>query len=116
VLVFFYEILIYSPSWPEHLQHVCAILNKLNKPGLFVKKSKCAFGQWEVPYLGHVISAAGVSMDEQKVRVIIDWPVPRSVHVVLSFLGLVGYYHHFIRDYGAIAMPLTKLLRKGGFT
>jgi hypothetical protein len=55
-------------------------------------------------------------MDEQKVRVVIDWPVPRSVHVVLSFLGLVGYYHHFIRDYGAIAMPLTKLLRKGGFT
>jgi hypothetical protein len=115
VLVFFNDILIYSTSWAEHLTHLCLVLTTLQEHQLFVKRSKCAFGEHSVAYLGHVISAGGVATDQQKVQAILDWPVPRSVHVVCAFLGLAGYYRWFIRDYGAITAPLTKLLRKEAF-
>jgi cytochrome b subunit of formate dehydrogenase len=80
-----------------------------------MKKMKCLFDCLEVAYLGHVILATGVTMDDQKVRAVVDWPVPRSVRVVHAFLGLASYYHRFIRDYDTIAMLLTALLRKDGF-
>jgi hypothetical protein len=64
MLVFFDDILIFSASWAEHLQHVRAVLTKLREHQLFIKKSKCALGREEVSYLGHVISAAGVAMDD----------------------------------------------------
>jgi hypothetical protein len=68
-----------------------------------------------VAYLGHVASVDGVAMDAQKVQAVPDWPLPRSARVVWAFLGLTGYYRQFIKDYGAIAAPLTKLLHKEGF-
>jgi hypothetical protein len=115
VLIFFDDILIFSASWAEHLQHVCVVLTKLREHQLFMKKSKCAFSREEVSYLGHVISAAGVAMDDQKVRTVVEWPVSQSVWVVHMFLGLAGYYRRFINDYGAIATLLIALLRKVGF-
>jgi len=74
VLIFFNDILIYSDSWAEHLRHVCTILALLH---LFVKRFKCAFGESEVAYLGHVISANCVAMDCSKVQAMLDWPRPR---------------------------------------
>jgi hypothetical protein len=65
-------------------------------------------------YIGHIFSEEGVAMDEQKVHVVVDWPVPQKVHVVHMFLGLVGYYRRFICDYDDIVTPLIKLLRKVG--
>jgi hypothetical protein len=64
MLVFFDDILIFSALWAEHLQNVRAVLTKLREHQLFIKKSKCALGREEVSYLGHVISAAGVAMDD----------------------------------------------------
>jgi hypothetical protein len=69
-----------------------------------------------VAYLGHVISADGVAVDQDKVSAITSWPQPRVVHGLRGFLGLAGYYHRFIQGYTAIAAPLTKLLKSGGFT
>lgn len=67
-----------------------------------------------VSYLRHVISAAGVKMDHQKVAAIEDCPTPASVCAVRSFLGLAGYYRRFIKDYGAITTPLTRF-KKAAF-
>jgi hypothetical protein len=92
MLVFFGNILIYSPSWSEHLHHVNLVFAKLQEHQLAVKKSKCSFGAHEVAYLGHVVSMVGVAMDDQKVRTVFDWPMLGLVRAVHVFLGLVSYY------------------------
>jgi hypothetical protein len=115
VLVFFDDILVYSSSWAEHLRHLHLVFTKLQEQNLVVKRSKCAFGERTVGYLGHVISKDGIAMDAAKVQAVLDWPRPRSVRDVRRFLGLAGYYRRFIKNYGAIAEPLTHLLRKGAF-
>jgi len=115
VLVFFDDILIYSQSWAEHLLRIRAVLEALQKHALFLKQSKCSFGEQSVTYLGHVISAQGVAMDENKVKAVLTWPIPKSVRALRGILGLAGYYRCFIKDYGLIAAPLTRLLKKEGF-
>ena len=88
----------------------------LQQHRLFVKHSKCAFGERSIAYLGHVISDAGVAMDPDKVLAVSAWPQPCSARAVRGFLSLVGYYRKFVHDYGAIVAPLTALLKKDGFT
>lgn len=116
VLVFFDDILVYSSTWKEHMQHVRQVFELLRLHRLFLKHSKCSFGQQEVGYLGHVISYDGVRVDETKVAAIREWPQPISTRAVRGFLGLSGYYRKFIKDYVVIATPLTNILRKTAFT
>jgi hypothetical protein len=115
VLVFFDDILIYSVSWTEHLQHLRAVLDVLRVHRLHLKRSKCSFATAAVHYLGHVITKEGVAMDSTKVAAVQSWPRPRVVRGLRGFLGLAGYYRRFIKNYGAIVVPLTQLLRKDGF-
>jgi hypothetical protein len=115
VLVFFNDILIYSKSWPKHPQHLCSILSVLRVNHLKVKKSKCAFATTSVACLGHVISAADVAMDTNKVESVTTWPQPASARSLHGSLGLVGYYRLFIKDFGVLAAPHTCLLKKDAF-
>jgi hypothetical protein len=115
VLVFFDDILIYSSSWSDHLHHVKLVLEAMRTHQLFLKCSKCSFGEESMAYLGHIISAEGVAMDSDKVLAVVDWPIPRSIRALHGFLGLAGYYRKFIRGFGTIAAPLTTLLKKDGF-
>lgn len=115
VLVFFDDILIYSKSWSEHLQHLRVVLSTLREHQLKVKRSKCDFATTSVHYLGHVISASGVTMDVDKVDTIRSWPQPSSPRGLRGFLGLAGYYRCFIKDFSTIAAPLTSLLCKDNF-
>jgi hypothetical protein len=80
---------------------------------LFLKQSKCEFGRSSMAYLGHVISAEGAAMDKFKVQAVMDWSVPKSAKAVCDFLGLAGYYRRFIRNFSAMAAPLTALLKEG---
>jgi hypothetical protein len=115
VLVFFDDILIFSDSWSSHLQHVRVVLHRLCEHSLVVKRSKCTFDTKSVVYLGHVISAEGVTMDAEKVAAVKVWLTPRTVHAVWGFLGLTCYYCKFIRSHGDIAAPLTQLLKREAF-
>jgi hypothetical protein len=115
VLVFFDDILIYSCSWADYLRHLRVVLTVLQQHQLFVKRSKCAFGVSSIAYLSHIISDTGVAMDPAKVQAVADWPQPRSARAIRGSLGLAGYYRKFVHDYGAIAAPLTALLKKEGF-
>jgi hypothetical protein len=113
VLVFVDDILIYSKTLQEHATHLETVLEILQHHQLKVKKTKCTFAQKELTYLGHRISAAGVSTDSSKLAPILKWKQPTSVKELRSFLGMTGYYRKFIRGYGVISKTLTELLKKG---
>lgn len=115
ILVFFDDILVYSPTFDQHLAHLKTTLDILKTHQLFVKESKCAFAQRQVEYLGHLISNGRVSTDPRKVEAMLSWPRPISLKALRGFLGLTGYYRRFVQNYGIISKPLTNLLKKGGF-
>ena len=112
VVVFFDNILVYSRSYEEHLSHLAQVFCWLADDQWCLKLSKCTFAQQSISYLGHVVSAEGISTDPAKVKAIADWPQPANVKALRSFLGLAGYYRKFVRNFGIIAKPLTELLKK----
>jgi hypothetical protein len=112
VLVFFDDILVYSPTWESHLQHLEEVLHLLSRDRWQVKLSKCSFGRQQIAYLGHIISQAGVSTDPSKVATVVSWPVPTTCKELRGFLGLAGYYRKFVKNFGIVAKPLTDLLKK----
>ena len=112
-LIYLDDIIVFSSTFEEHLQRLTNVFIALRKAGLKLKPSKCFFAQKEVHYLGHVVSAAGVSPDPAKVEVVSSYPVPTNVKELRQFLGLANYYRRFVPDFSKIAEPLHKLLRKG---
>ena len=112
VLVFMDDILIYSATLEEHLQHLEQVFTILQENHLYVRMSKCSFAHQELEYLGHVISGAGVRTDPAKISAVKDWLVPTNVKQVRRFLGLTGYYRRFIKHYGIISRSLSDLLKK----
>jgi hypothetical protein len=115
ILVFFDDILIYSPTWEMHLHHVTQTLEILKQQQFFLKANKCAFGKQELEYLGHIVSHQGVKVDSKKIDVVVAWPRPSNISELRGFLGLTSYYRKFVRNYGLIARALTNLLKKGQF-
>jgi hypothetical protein len=109
VMVFINEILIYSKNEGDHEEHLRLVLQKLIDNQL----CKCEFWPDEVPFLGHIISNGGISVDPTKVREILGWKIPSSVTKIRSFLGLTRYYRHFIEGFSKIAKLMTLLLEKG---
>jgi hypothetical protein len=79
---------------------------------LLIKYSKCMFAQQSLEYMSHVITARGIATDPSKIEVINKWSAPTNVNELRGFLGLAGYYKRFIRNYGVISHPLSKLLKK----
>jgi hypothetical protein len=116
VLVFFDDILIYRKTWTDHLAHVDQILHLLSQHQLFLKQSKCAFGALEVEYLGHLADKHSVRVDLKSIEAMQDWPHPKTLKILCGFLGLTGYYHKFVKNYGKIVAPLTALLKNNYFT
>jgi hypothetical protein len=111
-LVFFDDILIYSQSYEDHVSHLEQVFMLLKQEQWYVKLAKCSFAVRGISYLGYVISAQGVSTSPDKVKAMLDWPVPDSVKALKSFLGLAGYYRKFVKHFGVISRPLTDLLKK----
>jgi hypothetical protein len=92
VVVFTDDILIYSKSDSDHKEHLRLVLQKLRDNQLYAKYSKCKSWIDEVPFLGHIISNGGISVDPAKVKEIVGWSIPSTVTEIWSFLGLAGYY------------------------
>ena len=109
VISFLDDILIYSQTEEEHVQHVEKALEVLAREKLYAKKSKCEFAQKAVSFLGHKISEDGLSVEQDKVAAIRDWPECKSVEEVRSFLGLAGFYRRFVANFSHKAHALTEL-------
>ena len=112
VLCFLDDILIFSRTAEEHLRHLRTVLTRLREQELYVKMSKCAFMQREVAFLGHRIGADGLRVAPDKIGAVQQWPRPKNVSDVRSFLGLANFYRRFVKDYSRIALPLTELTRE----
>jgi hypothetical protein len=110
--VFIDDILVFSRTEEEHEVHLRLVLEKLRAHQLYAKFSKCEFWITEVAFLGHIISVGGVSVDPGKVKDILNWMPLTSVSEIRSFLGLVGYYRCFIKDFSKIAKLMTRLPEK----
>ena len=113
VVVYFDDILIYSKSVEEHMNHIRQVLDELRKEKLFANLEKCSFCTDHVVLFGFVVSGKGIQVDETKVKAIKDWPTPVNVSQVRSFHGLAGFYRRFARDFSTIAAPLNELTKKG---
>ncbi|GJW76298.1 putative reverse transcriptase domain-containing protein [Tanacetum coccineum] len=112
VIVFIDDILIYSKTREEHVEHLRLVLELLKKEKLYAKFSKCEFWIREVQFLGHVINSNRIHVDPSKIEVVKNWKASRTLSVVRSFLGLAGYYHRFIENFYKIAKSLTILTQK----
>ncbi len=111
VVAYIDDILIYSKSEPEHIQHVKTVLSRLLDNQLYIKAEKCEFHVKQTSFLGYNISHQVVEMDDSKVRAVTDCPQPTTVKELQRFLGFANFYRRFIRNYSLIASPLTSLLK-----
>ena len=112
VLCYIDDILIFSSSFKEHLQHLESVFDKLRQAGLTLKADKCHFAVDRVLYLGHVITKHGIFVDEKKTEKVSNYPTPKSQTEVRSFLGLCNYYRRFVENFSKLATPLNQLLQK----
>ena len=103
------DCLCHSTTLEQHLHDVREVLEIFRRRKLYCKLSKCEFGRKELGFLGHRLSAAGVSVDPRKVQSIVEWATPTSCAEVRRFTGLAGYYRRFVEGYAEIAAPLTAL-------
>jgi hypothetical protein len=115
VIVFFDDILVFSNSWDQHLEHLTQVFTILSEQQFHLKASKCSFGQSKVSYLGHIVEGGTVTPDPLKIQAIDNWPTPKSTKGLRGFLGLSGFYRKFVKNYASIAHPLTELLKKDAF-
>jgi len=112
VLVYMDDILIYSRSREEHLQHLQEVFNLLSSHNYYLKRKKCDFMKTEVTFLGHVISKAGIHVDPSKLDVIRQWKRPEDKSEIRSLLGFGNYFRRFIFRYSEMVMPLIELTRE----
>jgi hypothetical protein len=112
VVVYLDDILIYSADKTTHHKQVKEVLRRLRKHGLYAKPEKCEFDRETVEYLGYILSPQGLTMAADKVQTIQDWPEPRKVKDIQSFLGFANFYRRFIYNFSDIVVPLTCLTRK----
>ena len=113
VVVYLDDILDFSESMDDHVAHLEEILRLLQSQKLYAKATKCVFATNQLEFCGHVIGNGSVAPMADKVRIIQDWPRPKTVHDVRLFLGLATYYRRFVKGFAQIAAPLHELLKEG---
>jgi len=111
VVVYFDDILIYSSSNDEHVEHLRLIFDALSREHLYCNLEKCQFLASQVIFLGYKVSCNGVEVDEKKIEAIKEWPTPQSVQQVRSFHGLASFYRRFVRDFSSLMAPITEITK-----
>ena len=112
LLLYLDDIIVFSKNFQSHLERLEEVFQRFRAARLKLKPGKCQLFQKEVSYLGHVVSQDGVATDPEKVEAVRNWPSPKCVQEVRSFLGFVGYYRRFCPDFATISRPLNLLTSK----
>ena len=112
VVVYFDDILIYSKDLTEHLDHLSYIFNILRSEKLYVNLKKCTFCMERIVFLGYVVIAQVIKIDEEKVKAIQDWPIPKLASEVRSFHRLASFYKCFVKDFSTLVAPLNEVVKK----
>lgn len=115
-VIYFDDILVYSKSLDDHVQHLTSVLQALRHHQLFLNLAKCEFASTKVYFLGFIISSNGIANDPLKVEAIVNWPQPRTLFDVLSFHCLANFYRRFIRGFSILMAPLTDCLKAKQFS
>jgi hypothetical protein len=110
LLLYLDDIVVFSSTFQQHLKRLEVVLQRLKFKSLKAKLSKCSFFQHEVRYLGHIISAEGVSTDPGKVEAVASWQPPTTILELRSFLGFASYYRRFVEGFAKLAAPLHRLV------
>jgi len=111
VLDYIDDLLTYSDTWTDHLQHLQTLFGRLRQSNIKLKPSKCHFGMDEIAFLGFKVSANGIAPDPGKIRAVEFFPSPKNVTQVKSFTGLCNYYRRFVKGFARIAQPLNHLTK-----
>ena len=112
MLLYLDDLIVFAPTIQEELKRLGRVFEQLRSAGLKLKPAKCNLFQKSVVYLGHVVSDQGVATDPEKIRAVREWPTPRTVKEVRSFLGLASYYRRYIKSFADTARPLHRLTEK----
>jgi hypothetical protein len=113
VVVYLDDILIFSRTWEEKLQHMEEVLRTLRQHKLYANIEKCSFGMKEIQYLGYIMNEQGVHVDSAKIQVIRNWSTPRTITELRSFLGLANFYRRFMLGFSNIAWALSNVTKGG---
>ncbi|GFU38476.1 retrovirus-related Pol polyprotein from transposon 297 [Trichonephila clavipes] len=113
VSVYMDDVIITSPSFKDHLDHLTQVFTLLRDAGLTLNKEKCHFARDKLKYLGLIISKEGIETDNKKIRAITEMKPPKNNREVSKFLGMTGWYQKFIPRYADICEPLYQLKKKG---
>lgn len=106
------DIIIFGEGEEQHFENLEQVFKTLENANMKVQLEKCKFLQSEVEFLGFIISKSGIKANPDKVKTIANFPLPRNIKELRSFLGMSGFYRRFIKDYAKLAKPLTSLLRE----
>jgi len=112
IQIYLDDIIIYTNNIDDHIKQVTYVLNKLIENGLYAKLEKCDLHVSKTKFLGFTISPEGLTMDSNKLKSITEWPIPKNITELQSFLGLCNFYRRFIKNFANIMEPLRKLLKK----
>ena len=114
MVIYIDDLMIYTKTdnIQEHERIIKKVLKHLKEHDLFTKPEKCTFSVKEVEFLGMIVSREGIKMDDSKVKAIKEWPMPKMVRGVRSFLGLANFYCRFIEEYAQVTRPLNDLTKK----
>lgn len=112
-LVYLDDIIVFSSNFESHLERLQTVFSRLKEAGLTLKARKCHFFKRQVEYLGHIVSEEGVAPDPAKVEAVQGFPLPSNVKELRRFLGKIGYYRRFIKNFSLVAAPLHHMIQAG---
>ena len=110
--VYIDDIVIYSNTFEEHLQHVEEVLRRLKEANLIIKLEKCTFNQKEVKLLGHIVGRNGIRTDPEKIEKVKNFPRSTNLKELRGTIGLFTYYRKFVPEFAKLARPLYELSKK----